>query len=175
MKDEVEAIKHGKFDINNQTYFQDDEKLTILIKEMLKDKEERPTAKQAKDYMLPEGERPNIEFFVRKSTGKDSRRCFFNKFTISALKTAIERGTGVRVNRQEITQERMNGDERMTMSIVNDGDVKFVFRNAALDAKHDRHVQLIVNEKEEEDCCNIIETEHLEDVEMMSQSGSGTL
>ena len=175
LKEEVEAFKQGKFDINDHTYFKDDKKLIILIKEMLKDKEERPTAKQAKDYMFPEAQRPNIEFFVRKGTNKDSHLCSFNEFTISALKTAIEDRTRVRANRQKIIHERMNGDERMTMFIEKDEEVKFVFRNAALDAKQDRYVQLIVNETAEEDRSHIIETGYLQDVDMLSQSGSGDL
>jgi serine/threonine protein kinase len=153
LKSEIEETRRGERDINERIYHKDDEKLSNLITYMLQENpNERPSARDAREYMFPEAKDSNdgnkaqkIKFFARKENEQDLRACSLSKFTFSALKAEVERRT--RVIASQLRQEDMINGEEKRIVIEDDEDVEMIFENAA---QKGRDVVVVVTKKAEE-------------------------
>ena len=135
LNNELEQIIKGKLDVRTYIHHKDDEKLGKVLKALLQhEPSERPSAGIVKEYMFSKRDAPlTANFLARKDDEEDLTPCKLNKLTISALREAIESGTGVALtDRQVLRQERqVNGEKRRYIKILRDDYVREMFQEAA--------------------------------------------
>ena len=146
---ELEQIIEGKLDVKTHIHHKDDEKLCKVLKYMLeKNPDKRPTARDVKEYMFSKRDPPpTTTFLARKDDEQELTPCQLNKFTLSALREAIESGTGVALtDRQVLRQERqVNGEKRQYIKILHDDYVREMFE-AEKAAENGREVLVVIRE-----------------------------
>ena len=134
LKNEVEEIKEGKLDVMTYIHHKNDEKLCIVLNNLLDNNPRvRPSAGAVKEYMFPKGDEPTTtEFFARKNDKKDLLiACNLKELTLFALKEAVEDSTGVETDRQDLRQERKVNGEKEQIKIPCDDYVREMFQKAA--------------------------------------------
>ena len=133
---ELEALVEGELDINERLFYNDDEKLKSVIKDMIqKEPDKRPNAKDVMAYMFPEEkdstdaqETPRTEFYARKESEQDVSLCHLKKFTFSALKAEIKRR--IKGKACNLRQEaKINGELKLVV-VEDDEGVKNMFQYA---------------------------------------------
>ena len=134
LKKEVEEIKVGKLDVNTHIHHKDDEKLHIVLNNILKNNANvRPSAGAVKEFMFPKGDAPTtVEFFARRDNEEDLTPCSLNKLTVFALREAVETHTGVELtDRHVLLQEREVNKKIQYIKILGDDYVRKMFQKAA--------------------------------------------
>ena len=128
---ELEQIIEGKLDVKTHIHHKDDEKLCNVLKKLLVHQpSEHPSAGEVKEYMFAKRDAPPIaKLLARKDDEEDLTPCKLNKLTLSALREAIESGTGVPLtDRQVLRQERqVNGEKRRYIKILHNDYVREMF------------------------------------------------
>ena len=136
LKNEVEKIKEGKLDVKTHMHYKDDEKLCIVLKNLLHNNPRaRPSAGAVKEYMFPKGDEPKTTEFLARKQGKKNANalipCNLKKLTLSALREAVEDSTGVETDRQDLRHERKVNGEKEQIMIPCDDYVRKMFQKAA--------------------------------------------
>ena len=149
LNEEVKQIIEGQLNVKTHIHHKDDEKLCKVLKYMLeKNPDKRPTARDVKEYMFSKRDPPpTTTFLARKDDEQELTPCQLNKFTLSALREAIESGTGVALtDRQVLRQERqVNGEKRQYIKILHDDYVREMFE-AEKAAENGREVLVVIRE-----------------------------
>ena len=132
LKKEVEEIKVGKLDVNTHIHHKDDEKLYIVLNNILKNNANgRPSAGAVKEFMFPKDDAPTT-VFARRDNEEDLTPCSLNKLTVSALREAVETDTGVELtDRHVLLQEREVNKKIQYIKILGDDYVRKMFQKAA--------------------------------------------